>query len=196
MFIDSFYRLHYPDGATHLDNFLEGLRSVLHELLGSSFFGNGCVVHISYHQITILEIIDQNAYFDCRLISPLSTWPFLIYAWSKEGRGTKTLFFCSLMSKYVICMYPYQVNNVAYRHNEVIIKFSLKLLLQHVQDTFIICRFSVRHAVNMINWCHVLFQRKGCCNDAVLKKEPWNIMIIMAKLGKNCIEGRWTIGFL
>ena len=27
------------------------------------------------------------------------------------------------------CMYPYQVNNVAYRHNEVIIKFSLKLLL-------------------------------------------------------------------
>ena len=39
-------------------------------------------------------------------------------------------------------MYPYQVNNVAYRHNEVIIKFSLKLLLQHVQDTFIICRFS------------------------------------------------------
>ena len=89
----------------------------------------------------------------------------------KEGRRTKTLFFCSLMSKYVICMYPYQVNNVAYRHNEVIIKFSLKLLLQHVQDTFIICRFSVRHAVNMINWCHVLFQGKGCCNDAaVLKK--------------------------
>ena len=46
MFIDSFYRLYYPDGATHLDNFPEGLRSVLHEPLGSSFFGNGCVVNI------------------------------------------------------------------------------------------------------------------------------------------------------
>ena len=62
-------------------------------------------------------------------------------------------------------MYPYQVNNVAYRHNEVIIKFSLKLLLQHVQDTFIICRFS-QHDKLMPRF----ISKEGLCCNAVLKK--------------------------
>ena len=101
------------------------------------------------------------------------------------------LFFCSLVSKYVICMYPYQVNNVAYRHNEVIIKFSPKLLLQHVQDTFIICRFS-QHDKLMPRF----ISKEGLLQRYTEKKEPWNIMIVMAKLGKNCMESRWKIGFL
>merc|ERR1711936_494151 len=68
VYIDSSYRLHYPEGATHMDGFPEDLREVVHNHWGNfppqhplisdlfgiaffflwlvSFFGNGCVIYV------------------------------------------------------------------------------------------------------------------------------------------------------
>ena len=109
---------------------------------------------------------------------PLDLWTIATFVSLLEG-GTTTLFFCSLVSKYVICMYPYQVNNVAYRHNEVIIKFSLKLLLQHVQDTFIICRFS-QHDKLMPRF----ISKEGLLQRCTEKKNPETLWLLWPSLAK------------
>ena len=68
LYMDPYYKLHYPDGATHMDNFPDELREVVHDhwasfppqhplvvdlfgvfflvLTFASFFGNGLVIYV------------------------------------------------------------------------------------------------------------------------------------------------------
>lgn len=68
LFMDPYYKLHYPEGATHMDHFPDELREVVHNHWGTfppqhplvvdlfgilffvltfaSFFGNGLVIYV------------------------------------------------------------------------------------------------------------------------------------------------------